>query len=86
MLGMEIAGLYVVMAAAIIGGLVLLWLMLRELIHFDASRHRVRSARIPEAVRPPTGPSGALVEFRAASSTHTAGVLPRTRVVRGAVH
>jgi hypothetical protein len=52
MQGLEIVGLYAVMAAAIGGGLLLLWVMLGELVHFDSRSSRARSARVLEAVMP----------------------------------
>jgi hypothetical protein len=53
MVTMEIAGLYVVMVAAIVAGVLLLWRMIVELLRFDARANRPRSARIAPAAPPP---------------------------------
>jgi hypothetical protein len=47
----EIAGLYVVMAAAILAGVLLLWYMIVELVRFDPEEYRPRSARVPAPMR-----------------------------------
>jgi hypothetical protein len=46
-----IAGLYAVMGAAILAGLVLLWHMIIELVRFDPQANRPRSAQVSALVR-----------------------------------
>jgi hypothetical protein len=54
---MAIVGVYAVMGAAILAGLVLLWHMIVELMRFDSQANRPRSARVSalerRANRPP---------------------------------
>ncbi len=47
MVPVEIMVVYVAMGVAIIGGLLLVWCLLEELVQFDSRAHRPRSARIP---------------------------------------
>ncbi len=87
MLGIEIAGVYIAMMVAIVGGLYLLWSMLVELIHFDGSAYRDRSARIAETRRESAGPPSDLalsvpVTNRRGRGRGGGGV----RAVDGAVH
>jgi hypothetical protein len=49
---MEIAGVYVIMVAAILAGLLLLWFMLLELLRFDSGVNRPRSAQVPAPLAP----------------------------------
>jgi hypothetical protein len=51
MVPVEIIALYVAVGAAILGGLLLLWCLIEELLQFDPSAHRSRSARVSDADR-----------------------------------
>jgi hypothetical protein len=52
MVTIEIAGLYVVVVAAILSGLLLLWFMLLELLRFDSKVTKPRSARVSVPASP----------------------------------
>ena len=47
MVQVEVIAVYVAVAGAILGGLLLLWCLLEELLEFDPRAHRSRSAKVP---------------------------------------
>jgi len=53
MVPVAMIAVYVVMAAAVLGGVLLLWSLIEELVQFDRSAHPARSARVSDAYRSP---------------------------------